>query len=88
MESVTETIDQKEYGRLLAKATPRVIGTEEENERALGLVESLMEKGERNMTPEKDALLDPPTNLIRGGHLCFGRRAGGLQTGHFAKQEE
>ncbi|MBZ5617377.1 MAG: helix-turn-helix domain-containing protein [Acidobacteriia bacterium] len=38
---------------------------EEENERALAIVESLMEKGERNMTPEEDALLDLLTNLIR-----------------------
>jgi HTH-type transcriptional regulator/antitoxin HigA len=44
---------------------PRVITTEEENERAIAIVESLMEKGERNMTPEEDALLELLTNLIR-----------------------
>jgi HTH-type transcriptional regulator/antitoxin HigA len=55
----------KRYGRLLAKAVPRVITTEEEYERALAIVESLMEKGERKMTPEEDALLDLLTNLIR-----------------------
>ena len=37
-----------------------------ENERALAIVEGLMEKGERGMTPEEDALLDLLTNLIRG----------------------
>ena len=56
MGSLTASIDLKRYGRLLAKAVPRVIATEEENERALAIVESLMEKGERNMTPEEDAL--------------------------------
>lgn len=44
---------------------PRVITTEDENQRALAIVESLLEKGERNMTPEEDALLDLLTNLIR-----------------------
>ena len=65
MGSLTATIDDKRYGRLLAKATPRVIATEQEHERALAIVESLMEKGERYMTPEEDALLDLLTNLIR-----------------------
>jgi HTH-type transcriptional regulator/antitoxin HigA len=65
MRSLTETIDVRRYGRLLAKAVPRVITTPEENERALAIVESLIEKGERNMTPEEDALLDLVTNLIR-----------------------
>ena len=65
MGSLTESIDVKRYGRLLAKTVPRVIVTEEENERALAIVESLMEKGERNMTPEEDALLDLLTNLVR-----------------------
>jgi HTH-type transcriptional regulator / antitoxin HigA len=65
MGSLSEGIDVKLYGRLLAKTVPRVIVTEEENERALAIVESLLEKGERNMTPEEDALLDLLTNLVR-----------------------
>jgi HTH-type transcriptional regulator/antitoxin HigA len=65
MGSLTETIDLKRYGRLLAKAVPRVITTKDEHERALAMVESLMEKGERHMTREEDALLDLLTNLIR-----------------------
>jgi HTH-type transcriptional regulator/antitoxin HigA len=65
MGSLTETIDVKRYGRLLAKAVPCVITTEAEHERALSVVEALMEKGERHMTPEQDALLDLLTNLIR-----------------------
>ena len=62
---LTATIDLKRYGRLLAKAAPRVIATEEENGRAIAIVESLVQKGERSMTPEEDALLDLLTNLIR-----------------------
>ena len=65
MGSLTASMDLKRYGRLLAKAVPRVIATEEENERAIEIVESLMEKGERKMSPEEDALLDLLTNLIR-----------------------
>jgi len=48
----------KRYGRLLAQAAPRAIRTEEENDRALAIVEKLMEKGELNLTPEEDALLE------------------------------
>lgn len=65
MGALTETIDERRYARLLAKAVPRVIRTEDENERALALVESLMEKGERSMTPEEGELLDLLTKLIR-----------------------
>ena len=65
MGSLTAIIDEKRYGRLLAKTVPRVIATEEEHRRALALVESLMEKGERNMSLEEDALLDLMTNLVR-----------------------
>jgi hypothetical protein len=65
MGSLTATIDEKQYGRLLARTVPRVIKTKAENERALAIVESLMEKGERNMTIEESELLDLLTNLIR-----------------------
>ena len=65
MGSITETIDLKRYGRLLAKTVPCVITTEVEHERALAVVDEIVEKGERNMTPEEDALLDLLTNLIR-----------------------
>ncbi len=39
--------------------------TEAENERLLGIVEALMEKGEARLTPEEDALLELLTRLIR-----------------------
>ena len=65
MGSLNATIDLKRYGRLLAKTAPCVITTEKEHGRAIASVESLLERGERNMTPEEDALLDLLTNLIR-----------------------
>src|SRR5664279_2164732 len=64
MGSLTESINVKRYGQLLAKTVPRVIKTEEENERALSIVESLMEKGESNLSPEEDALLELLSGLI------------------------
>ncbi|MFN3323399.1 MAG: type II toxin-antitoxin system HigA family antitoxin [Bryobacteraceae bacterium] len=64
MNTTAEELDLKRYGRLLAKAVPRVIRTEGENERALAIVESLMEKGEKNLTPEEDELLDLLVDLI------------------------
>jgi HTH-type transcriptional regulator/antitoxin HigA len=64
MSTPIENLDLKRYGRLLARAVPMVIKTEEENERALAVVERLMEKGERNMTPEEEALLELLTDLI------------------------
>ena len=64
MKTTAEELDLKRYGRLLAKAVPRVIRTEEENERALAIVESLMEQGEKNLTPEEDELLDLLVDLI------------------------
>jgi len=64
MSTTIEILNLKRYGRLLARAVPKIIKTEEENERTLGIVESLMAKGEGNMTPEEDALLELLTNLV------------------------
>jgi hypothetical protein len=66
MRALTTGFDRKRYGRLMAKASPRVIATDQERDRAVAIVESLMEKGERDMTPEEDALLSLLTYLIRG----------------------
>lgn len=51
------TIDERRYGRLLAKAQPAVIRTEEENDRILEQIEDLMDKGECR-SPEEDRLLE------------------------------
>ena len=65
MGSLIQTIDEKRYGRLLARAVPRVIRNETAHESALAVIESIMEKGEPNITPEESELLDLLTNLVR-----------------------
>jgi len=57
-------LDARKYSRLLAKAQPRAITSEEENDRMLGLVDQLMSKGEENLTPEESALFDLLVALI------------------------
>lgn len=57
-------IDPRKYSRLLAKALPRSIRGEEENERVLKIVERLIDKGEANLTPEEGALLDLLVTLV------------------------
>ena len=64
MTTITADLDSKQYGKLLAKTVPRVIKTEEENDRMLGIVESLLSKGEDRLTPEEEALLELLTELI------------------------
>ena len=61
---VSEQIETKKYGRLLARSVPKVIKTEEENERMLAEVWKLMKKGEENLSPEELALLELMTTLI------------------------
>ncbi|MCI0491138.1 MAG: transcriptional regulator [Blastocatellia bacterium] len=57
-------MDSKKYGRLLARALPVVIETEEDNERMLGEAARLMRKGEENLSPEEKALLKVMATLI------------------------
>ena len=57
-------IDNKKYARVLAKVLPKVIATDEEDERMLAAVEKLMDKGERR-TPEEDAALELMVRLIK-----------------------
>ncbi|WP_250124952.1 helix-turn-helix domain-containing protein [Chroococcidiopsis sp. CCMEE 29] len=59
---MTPTIDKNAYASLLAEFQPQVITTEEENERALSVVEKLMAM--RNRTPEQNALLNLLVILI------------------------
>jgi HTH-type transcriptional regulator / antitoxin HigA len=58
-------IDGKRYGRLLARHTPKIIETEEENDSALAVIEGLMKKGEDNPTPEENILLALPASLVK-----------------------
>jgi HTH-type transcriptional regulator/antitoxin HigA len=57
-------VDPHKYGRLLSKALPKAIKSETENERALAEMDRLMSKGEDNLTPEEDALLELLADLI------------------------
>jgi HTH-type transcriptional regulator/antitoxin HigA len=56
--------DVARYGQLLAEATPRVIRTEEENERALAIIRRLMKTPEAELTPEQGALLELLVELV------------------------
>ncbi len=60
----TLILDDKKYGRLLAKVLPRLITTAEEHERLLGETEKLMDKGD-DRTQEEDAALDLMARLIK-----------------------
>lgn len=57
-------IDARKYSRLLAKAQPRAITNEEENDRMLAIVNQLMSRGEENLTPEEGALFELLVTLI------------------------
>lgn len=62
--TVNATIDVKKYARLLTRALPSVIESEEDNERLLAEVERLMDKGEENLSPEESKLLKLMVRLI------------------------
>lgn len=59
---MTLTINSERYGELLSQYQPRVVKTEEENERFLAIVEELLARPE--LTPEEDALLELLVRLI------------------------
>ena len=54
---MTTSYDPKKYAKLLIDATPGAIETEEENERALAIIDRLMSKDEDALSPEEDRLL-------------------------------
>ena len=51
------TYDPKKYGRLLIDVAPGAIETEEENERALKIIDRLMRKDENSRSSEEVRLL-------------------------------
>ncbi len=57
-------IDDKEYGRLLAKTVPKVITTDEEFDRAVEMLEAL-HFPERKLSPEEEALGNLLDRLIQ-----------------------
>lgn len=56
-------LDPNRYRRLIAQASPVIIGSEVENERVLAIVHRLMAKGEKR-TPEEDAVLNLLVHLV------------------------
>jgi HTH-type transcriptional regulator/antitoxin HigA len=58
------TINNAAYGKLLARALPRVIKTEEENGRIVAELEKLDTRG-RPLTPEEENLAELMTLLVR-----------------------
>ena len=59
-----QVLNPKKYGQLLARALPRAIKTEKENQRMLELVDELMSKGEDRLTVEESTLLNLLVELI------------------------
>lgn len=64
MSVTTSQLDERKYGRLLAKTLPVAIKSEAENERMLKEVSRLMAKGEDNLTLEENAVLEVMAILI------------------------
>ena len=58
------TINNAAYGKLLARALPRVIKTEDENGRIVAELEKLDTRG-RPLTPEEENLAELMTLLVR-----------------------
>ncbi len=59
---MTLTFNSAIYSLLLSEYQPRIIKTEEENEKFLEIVEELLSR--ENLTPEEDALLELLVKLI------------------------
>jgi HTH-type transcriptional regulator / antitoxin HigA len=59
---MTQTINLKVYGQLVAEVKPKVIETEDEYEHFLAVAEQLTFK--QNQTPEESALYDLVTMLV------------------------
>ena len=64
MAGLGSTINETAYGKLLARALPRVIETRKENERMIAELEKLDTRG-RPLTPEEDQLAQLMTVLIK-----------------------
>ena len=63
MNAAIRRIEPKKYGKLLSNALPKIIKTEQENDRAILIVEKLLAKGEP-LSSEEGALLELLGTLI------------------------
>ncbi len=70
MIKVAEKVDTRKYGRLLTKALPAIIKTEEENERAITFVGNLLSKGDK-LSLEEKVLLELFGKLIADFEVGF-----------------
>jgi HTH-type transcriptional regulator/antitoxin HigA len=52
------SLDERKYGKLLAKALPKPIANEDEYDQLVALAGRLMEKGEQALSPEEGKLLE------------------------------
>ena len=66
---MTLTFNPEKYKELLAHHLPKIIRTEEENEKALAIVEELMHRKHR--TPEEDELYELLIFLIENFERSF-----------------
>jgi len=62
----TQTLNPAAYRKLLAKVLPHAIKEEREYDRLVAEVGRLMERGEKNLTPEETSLLEMMSILIEG----------------------
>jgi len=63
MITFAEKVNPQKYGRLLSRTLPTIIKTEEENDRAILIVEELLAKGDK-ISSEENALLELLGKLI------------------------
>ena len=63
MITVAEKVNPQKYGRLLSKTLPTIIKTEEENDRAILIVEQMLAKSDK-ISSEENALLELLGKLI------------------------
>lgn len=62
--STRHGLNVQRYGRLLATVAPKAIETEDENDKALAIIEPLMAKGDEGRSPEEDLLLELLSVLV------------------------
>ena len=67
MSTTIEDLDLKRYGRLLARAVPKVIKTEEENERALAVAHNEIGAARDGRIPAGTTWAGPKRSLARRG---------------------
>jgi len=63
--SASPAINQQRYGKLLAKTLPVIIEKEAQYKRLLHEAEKLFDKGEDNLAPEEQALLELLVHLVQ-----------------------